>query len=147
MPETLVVRAEMNELARVGDWANQVAERLDLPQSILFALQLCFEEAVSNIVRHGFQDGEDVASPNKDVRLVIVREADAVIATIEDHGVAFDPREVAAPVAPTSIEEASIGGLGIHLMRHFAQGLAYERMDGTNRLTLRFDLVKPDPEA
>lgn len=144
MADTLVVRAEIAELARVSDWTNAVATRLALPQSILFAIHLCFEEAVSNIVRYGFRDRQDLAGLNKDVCLALVREADTVIVTIEDHGAAFDPREVAAPTAPTTIDEVAIGGLGIHLMRQFAQDLAYQRLNGVNRLTLRFDLAKHD---
>jgi serine/threonine-protein kinase RsbW len=133
--ETLVVPAELSELPRVSDWASDVAGRLALSESTLFAIHLCFEEAISNIVRHGRADG---AGGSRDVRLALRREAGAVTATIEDQGVAFDPREVAAPVVPTSIEEAPMGGLGIHLMRRFTRELAYQRVDGTNRLTLRF---------
>jgi len=76
MPEMLVVRAEMAELGRVGNWTNEVAERLDLPRSTLFAIQLCCEEAVSNVVRHGFQGRQDAAGLNKDVRLALAREVD-----------------------------------------------------------------------
>jgi len=67
-----------------------------------------------------------------------------VTITIEDHGAAFDPREVPPPPVPSRIDEAVIGGLGVHLMRHFAQDLAYQRLDGVNRLILRFDLAKAD---
>ena len=42
------------------------------------------------------------------------------------------------PVPATSLEEAKVGDLGIHLMRSFANGMDYERRDGRNRLTLRF---------
>ncbi len=144
MPETLVLQAEMAELGQVGHWVDGVVERLDLPQSMSFAIQLCFEEAVSNIVRHGFVGLEGEAGLNKDVRLALKCENGAVTATIEDHGVAFNPLAVAAPAAATTISEAVIGGLGIHLIRQFAQHLAYERQDGMNRLTLRFDLAKAD---
>ncbi len=144
MPETLVVQAEMAELAHVGEWADAVVERLDLPPSMSFAIHLCFEEAVSNIVRHGFVGLQGEARLNKDVRLALKCENGAVTATIEDHGIAFDPLEVAAPAAATTISEAAIGGLGIHLIRQFAQHLAYERQDSMNRLTLRFDLAKSD---
>jgi len=142
MPETLVVQAEMAELARVGDWAEALAERLELPQSTSFAIHLCFEEAVSNIIRHGFVGCQGEAVLNKDVRLAVERGDDAVTVTIEDHGVGFNPLGVAIPAAPTTISEAAIGGLGVHLMRQFAQYLAYERQDGMNRLTLRFDLAR-----
>lgn len=141
MPETLVVQAEMAELARVRDWTDATGERLGLPQSTLFAIHLCFEEAVSNIIRHGFVARQGETPPNKDVRLALEREDSAVAATIEDHGVAFDPLGVATPSAPAAIEEATGGGLGISLMRQFAQHLAYERRGGVNCLTLRFALA------
>jgi anti-sigma regulatory factor (Ser/Thr protein kinase) len=136
--ETLVVRAEISELARVRDWTDSLGQRFALPQSTLFAIQLCFEEALSNIVRHGFAGSRDEVTRNKDVHLALERADDRIIVTIEDHGVAFDPLGVAAPDMPTAISEAPAGGRGIHLMRQFAQCLAYERRDGVNRLTLRF---------
>jgi anti-sigma regulatory factor (Ser/Thr protein kinase) len=144
MSETLVIHAEMAELGRVGEWAEAFAKRVDLPQKTLFALQLCFEEAVSNIINYGFADLEDRAGLNKDICLTLNREIDAITATIEDHAIAFDPLEMAAPVAATTISDAPVGGLGIHLIKQFAQHLAYERHDSMNRLTLRFDLTKAD---
>lgn len=142
MPEILVVQAEIAELVRVGDWVDALVERWGLPQPMSFALHLCFEEAISNIVLYGFTDGQDETGRDKGVHLALECGNDFVTVTIEDHGVAFDPLDVAAPAAPTTISEARIGGLGIHLMRKFAQHLAYERRDGMNCLTLRFDLVK-----
>jgi anti-sigma regulatory factor (Ser/Thr protein kinase) len=142
MPEMLVVQAEMVELARVSDWVDGLVERWGLPQSTSFAIHLCCEEAISNVILHGFSDEQVGAEFNKDVRLVLEHRNDAVGLTIEDHGFAFDPLAAAAPVAPTTVGEATIGGLGIQLMRKFAKHLSYERRDGMNCLTLCFDLAK-----
>jgi anti-sigma regulatory factor (Ser/Thr protein kinase) len=133
--DTLTLQASWDQLAQAGAWAAKVAERLGLPGSMLFAIQLCLEEAVSNIVRHG-------AQPGSAVHLAIRRAADAVLLTVQDRGPAFDPRQIAAPVAPTSIDEAEVGGLGIQLMRQFAQAMDYQRVGDANRLSLRFDLAK-----
>lgn len=141
--ETLVVRAEITEMARVANWSDAFAARMHMPQSILFAIQLCLEEAVSNVVRYGFADGPGGTGVNQDVTLTLERQGGAVILTVNDFGLAFDPLETAIPVKSSTIEEAAIGGNGILLMRQFAQHLHYERRDGMNRLTLRFDL----PEA
>jgi len=141
--ETLVVRAEISELARVYDWADALGRRLALPRSTWFAIRLCIEEALSNIIRHGFAGVQDAVPPNKDVRLALEPVDQAIIMTIEDHGIAFDPLGVAAPAVPTPITGAPTGGWGIHLMRQFAQRLAYERRDGVNRLTVCF----PNPAA
>ncbi len=143
MSETLIVQAEMAEIARVALWAEAYAERLALPARTAFALQLCFEEAVSNIVRHGFSGQQDEAGLNRDVRLHLRHTPHDVTMTIEDFAAAFDPLSVPLPAAPASIADAQIGGQGINLMRRFAQDIAYERRDGMNRLTLRFDLPQP----
>jgi anti-sigma regulatory factor (Ser/Thr protein kinase) len=59
-------------------------------------------------------------------------------AMIEDNGRQFDPTQVASPAPATSLDDAKIGDIGIHLMRSFADQMQYERRDGRNRLTLRF---------
>jgi anti-sigma regulatory factor (Ser/Thr protein kinase) len=89
--EALVVQAETSELTRVYDWAETLGRRFDVPQSTLFAIQLCFEEALSNIARFGFADVENEVPRNTDVRLTVEPRGDQIVATIEDHGDAFDP--------------------------------------------------------
>jgi serine/threonine-protein kinase RsbW len=136
-PQTLVIRAEIGELARVVGWTEMLATTMSLPSSTLFAIQLCFEEAVSNIIRHGFADRPGKA---RDIQLSVERRGDAVIITAADFAPAFDPLGVVPRPRPATIEEAVVGGHGIQLMRRFAQHLSYERRDGMNRLTLCFDL-------
>jgi anti-sigma regulatory factor (Ser/Thr protein kinase) len=146
LPETLTVQAEHSDIARVSDWAIGLAAKYTLPSSTSYALQLCLEEAVSNIVRHGFaEDFAGETTPDRAINVSCSVGSGAVILTIEDGGMAFDPTTIAAPTAPTSLSDAPIGGLGIHLMRQFATALAYERRNGGNRLTLRFEI--PTSEA
>jgi anti-sigma regulatory factor (Ser/Thr protein kinase) len=135
MRETLVIHAEIAALPRVFDWVDSIRQKLGLSQSTLFAIHLCLEEALSNIVLYGFADD---AEGDKEVRITLEWSGDTVDVTIEDHGTAFDPLAVAAPAMPSSLEEAPVGGRGIFLMRQFAQHLAYERRDGINHLALRF---------
>jgi serine/threonine-protein kinase RsbW len=97
------------------------------------AVQVCLEEAVANIMMY---------SAAKDAPLKIIVEVErrdqTLVARIEDNGSAFDPTQVPRPPVPTSLTQAKVGNLGIHLMRSFASGTHYERRDGRNRLTMRF---------
>ena len=140
-PETLVIRARLAELERVGAWTEALAERLGLPPSTSFAIQLCFEEAISNTIRHGLADRAAGDAAEEVIHLAVERRDRQVLVTIEDGGIPFDPREAASPAVPSGLDDATIGGQGIHLMKQFAQHLDYERRDGMNRLTLRFDLT------
>ena len=136
--ETLTLRADLAELARVPAWLATAGAQLALPEATIFALDLCLEEAVSNIVLYGLSD----APPEQQtVRLTMSREATALRLVIEDNGPEFDPLQAPDPQLPTRLEDAAIGGLGIHLMRRFTQSMHYQRHDGTNTLSIDFSLV------
>lgn len=136
--ETLTLHADLAELAQVNAWLATAAARLALPEATIFALDLCLEEAVSNIIRYSLAD----APPEQQaVRLTMSREATLLRLVIEDHGPEFDPLQAPDPQLPTRLEDAAIGGLGIHLMRRFTQSMHYQRHDGINRLSLDFPLV------
>src|SRR5262249_23691887 len=100
---------------------------------VSFAIQFCLEEAVANVIMYG---------GSKDDRLEIAveleREDGALVARVEDNGRQFDPTKAPPPPEPSSLADAKLGNLGIHLVRSFANDMGYERRDGRNRLTLRF---------
>ena len=128
----LLLHRDLAELERLAIWLEGWAMR-DLSPELSFAIQVCLEEAVANIIMY---------SATTDDRLEIVikveRRNQSLVAQIEDNGSAFDPTQVPRPPIPTSLAEAKVGNLGIHLMRSFASGLHYERRDSRNRLTMQF---------
>jgi serine/threonine-protein kinase RsbW len=128
----LLLHRDLAELERLAIWLEGWAMR-DLSPELSFAIQVCLEEAVANIIMY---------SATTDDRLEIVikveRRNQSLVAQIEDNGSAFDPTRVPRPPIPTSLAEAKVGNLGIHLMRSFASGLHYERRDSRNRLTMQF---------
>jgi serine/threonine-protein kinase RsbW len=96
---------------------------------VRFQAELVFEELVTNVIRYGYDEGE----PFADIE-VRVGPADVVM-VISDAGRPFNPLERAEPTPAASLAEASIGGLGISLVRKATSDLRYERADGVNRLT------------
>lgn len=131
---SLVLGRNLAEVGRMAAWADGFARGANLPDSVAFGLQLCLEEAVSNVIRHG------VAPVERSEILVVLDEAgDAITAQIEDEGQAFDPCQFQPRGAAPSLEEAESGGFGIPLMRRFATAISYERRGTRNRLILKFD--------
>jgi len=137
----LVIRPELAEFVRIADWTEAFAQATNLPGRTKFAIELCIEEAVSNVIRHGFANATPEATHEHGIRLALAQGESGVVLTIEDDAPAFDPLGVAAPVRAESLEDAAVGGQGVELMRRFARDLAYERRDGVNRLTLGFALA------
>ncbi|MDB5411054.1 MAG: stage sporulation family protein [Rhodospirillales bacterium] len=126
------LRRDLGELVRLADWAGALARRQ--PQRLAFALDLCLEEAVSNIVKYGVR----AAGDPPEIVVTLLEHDEGVALRIEDEGEAFDPTRAAAPTLPATIEDAAVGGLGVFLMRKFATQIRYERIGRRNRLTLGF---------
>ena len=128
----LLLHRDLAELQRLAVWIEDEAAR-GLSANVSFAVQVCLEEAVANIIMY---------CSTTDDRLEIVveveRRGELLVARIEDNGSAFDPTRFQRPPVPASLAEANVGNLGIHLMRSFASDMHYERRDSRNRLTMRF---------
>jgi len=124
-----------SELRPLSRWAVESARELGCSAERCQDLDLCLTEAVSNVIRHGYEGHEA-----REIRVELAREAEAVVLRIEDDARAFDPLAVALRPAPASLDEAQPTGRGILLMRRSADAASYERRDGRNRLTLRFRL-------
>jgi serine/threonine-protein kinase RsbW len=98
-------------------------------------LQLALEELVSNVIRHAADEGIPL-----DIDVALEPARDGVHVRIEDDGPAFDPLAVAAPDVEAPLERRTLGGLGIHLVRHVAADLSYARRAGRNCISLRIPL-------
>ena len=105
------------------------AHRLD--ESRVYMLNLALDELVTNSVSYGF-DG--VAEPRIEITLWI--SGRLLVLTITDNGRRFDPTARARPDLSVPLEDRSPGGLGLHLVRTFADRVTYQFTEGENRLTL-----------
>src|SRR5215475_11322534 len=100
----LLLHRDLAELERLGDWIEDWAMR-DLSADLSFAVQVCLEEAVANIIMY---------STTTDVVVEVQRRDRTLVAQIEDNGSAFDPTQVPQPPVPASLAEAKVGNVGIH---------------------------------
>jgi anti-sigma regulatory factor (Ser/Thr protein kinase) len=74
--------------------------------------------------------------------------ADGIVTTtIEDDGRPFDLSEAAEPDVSAPLEERSVGGLGLLLIRRLMDDVTYERRNGRNRLTLKKQISSGESPA
>ena len=130
--ERLALRGEIAELARVPPWVDALAARYAFPEKSVFAIDLCLEEALSNIMRHGY-----AGIAEGSILIGFREDANELVFTLEDEAPHFRPSD--APThTPESLEELTPGGLGILLMNRFANRVEWEPLLHGNRLTLAF---------
>jgi serine/threonine-protein kinase RsbW len=125
----LELRGDLSELRRMAEWIKARAPEA-LSADAWFAVQLCLEEAVTNIIMYG--------DDRLEIAIELERDGGTLVARVEDTGREFDPTQFPLRSVTESLEEAKVGDCGIHLMRCFASGMHHERREGRNRLTLRF---------
>ncbi len=126
----------LDDLSRAADW---LAERLagaELSEDTAFALRLCAEEALANVVMHAYDDD----GGSHPMTLSLHLDAERAEITLEDFGRPFDPLAGATPQIAETLEDAAIGGRGLSLIRAYAPDLAYVRKDGANQLRMAFPL-------
>ena len=139
-PNQLALRGVLSEIARIPLWINSLASGYAIPDDVQLAINLCLEEVVSNVIRHGYC-GE--ANRSVLIRFSNPRERYFVF-TVEDEAPHFDP--LIAPELPeiSPRESIRIGGQGIRFLRRFTDALEYEPTPIGNRLSMGFSASKSE---
>ena len=126
------LRNDLSELGRLTQEITDYCECSGLSPHILFALNLSLEEVVSNVMSYGYEDDHEHM-----ILVRIGRSGSELHIEVEDDGIAFNPLEQEPPDTEAPIEERPIGGLGIHLVRHYMDELHYRRHEGRNILLMK----------
>ena len=128
---TFRLPADLREIERLHRLVRQFGDLHEIPSRALYAVNLALDEAVTNVVRHGFDD-----AAGQEVVTNLTARYEEVITEVCDSGRAFNPLDVPAPNLEAPLAERSLGGLGIHLVRSLMDGLEYRRENGKNVLTM-----------
>ena len=129
------VPARVSELQGLASRVEEFGDAHGLPDPKVFGINLALDELITNVVMHGFGGVKD---PEIRVRLRI--EAGKLVLIMEDDGRPFDPTQDSKPDLTSAVDERPIGGLGLHLVKNFADRLSYEFVGGRNRVTVEHDL-------
>lgn len=126
------IRASLSELDHLATIVHQFGEKHDLPEKIVFALNLALDELITNCIKYGYKEGGEHTIL---VRLSFVPGEITLI--VEDDGGPFNPLEAREPDITCPVEQREVGGLGLHLLRSLMDEICYERRDGRNLLRIR----------
>lgn len=124
--------ADLSALAVLADQVEEAVTGSGLPLDLSFKLNVALDEIITNIVSYGAVDGVGPLS----IEVTLRQFPDRLEADVTDNGVAFDPLSVPPPDVTAAMEDRTIGGLGIHLVRNLMDKVAYSREGERNRLKL-----------
>ncbi|HOE42132.1 MAG TPA: ATP-binding protein [Rhodoferax sp.] len=117
-----------------SQWLAKLAADFEVPFAELDRLDICLNEVLANIIRHGTHA---VAKPLVHIVFQVERDAGGSLATVtvSDAGPAFDITTAGIHCRPASLTEAEPGGLGLLMIRSFSDELRYHHSDGNNHLS------------
>lgn len=133
----MIKRSYQGHLAELERLARDLEEFCDLNgigAPDLFQLNLCLDEAVTNIISHGY-NSLPKPDPAFEVRLEL-KDAELHV-ELTDRGAPYDPlKNAPEPDLTSAPEDREIGGLGVHFMKKTMDQLQYERTETHNVLKM-----------
>ena len=119
------------EIARVAERIDDFCAAGGVEPGVAYAVNLALDELLTNIISYGYRD-EDPHG----IELALRREGGALVVTIVDDSIEFDPRQVPDTDIDAPLHERDPGGLGLLLVNSMMDSVDYRREGGRNVTTL-----------
>lgn len=132
---TLRLQNRLPELDRVADAVEDFGQAHGLSPKLRYQIRLVLDELLTNSITYGYPDHGEHS-----IQVAMRRDGSRLRFELVDDARPFDPLSAKAPDLETPADSRQIGGLGIHLVRTIMDRVAYERVDGMNRLILEKDI-------
>ena len=124
---TFKIKNTFTEIESLCIKINDLAQNNNFSDKIIFCLNICIEEMLTNIVKYAYDD------KNEHEIKVILEIVDKIITlTIVDDGHEFNPLEAEMPDVSSDIKHRQIGGIGIFLTLKMADKISYNRRNNKN---------------
>jgi serine/threonine-protein kinase RsbW len=117
---TMRWQADVDQLGAIRDFVAEASRSLGAGERAVLDLQLAVDEICSNSVRHGYGGREG------QIEVTVERTGQSIEVVIRDWGRAFDPAQVPQPALDIPLEQRSLGGLGLYLVRQVMDDVRFE---------------------
>ena len=133
--------ASLENLQEVRAFIDHAGKKLSVDEGALSDLRLAVDEAVTNIVQHGY------AGRSGPVEVLMYAEGMDVHITVRDHAPSFSAENVRAPQLETEFAERPFGGMGVFLIDRMTDRHEYRSLPGGGNelLLLKKDAIVPSP--
>ncbi|MFZ2472449.1 MAG: ATP-binding protein [Methanothrix sp.] len=128
--QEITVAATTEQIPVISEFIEGLMRPADFDLRKIMEVQLAAEEACTNVAKYAYQGRGGT------IHIVARVSGDRLELIIEDNGAAFDPTAHTVVLSQADTKYCPIGGLGIHLIRSYVDGMSFEFRGGKNRLTL-----------
>lgn len=128
---SIKLKNHLKELSKLKKAVEGMGSNVKCTHRKFKEIDLILEELFTNVVNHGFSDDKE-----HDIQLDLTCDDHRLKIRMEDDGKPFDLTEHVSPDTRCALEKRYIGGLGVHLIKHFIDECKYFREKGKNIVVL-----------
>lgn len=126
----------LSAISSLAEVIEEFGQNHNIPEAQIFFVNLEIDELMTNYVAYAYRK---VEKPRMKVTLRAF--ANRIVLIIEDSGPPFNPLEAPEADLSADIDKRRTGGMGLHLVRKYADQMDYRCIDERNILSLehKFD--------
>lgn len=128
--QEITVAATIEQIPVISDFIERLMSLAGFDSRKILEFLLALEEAFTNVAKYAYSGKDGM------IHLVARVHGNRLELIIEDEGIPFDPTAHSVALSQADTEDRPVGGLGIHLIRCYVDGMSFEFRDGKNALTL-----------
>lgn len=121
----------LSALTSLGEVIEDFGRSNDIPDAAIFCVNLEIDELMTNYVAYALRK---VRQPR--MHVILRAFPGRLVLIVEDNGPAFNPLDVPEADLTSGIDDRQVGGMGLHLVRKYADRIGYQCIDNRNILTL-----------
>ena len=122
-------KADLGQLSRIREFVTKTAKALGVVPTALDDLRVAVDEAVTNIILHGY------GGPGE-ITLELSTEGGDLVVHLSDEAPAFDAANAAPDKLDTADGRDAPGGFGLYLMKQAMDVITHRPLHPGNELTM-----------
>ena len=128
----LKIEAVLSSVPQAIDFVTEMALKAGFGEQGLREIQIAVDEACANVVHHAYG-----GMGHGDMEITCCQDRQAFIIHLRDWGQSFEPEMIGDPDVRAPLEERTLGGLGLFLIRQYMDEVhfAFDLEQG-NKLTM-----------
>lgn len=134
----------LSAISSLAEVIEEFGENHNIPDAQIYFVNLEIDELMTNYVAYAYAK---VRRPR--MKVTVRAFTNKVVLVVEDSGPPFNPLEAPEADLTSGVDERRLGGMGLHLVRKYADRIDYRCINKQNILSLehKFGREAKGPEA
>jgi len=134
---SIKVNAKPENIEKIANFVEKNLKNIKIHKDALEEILISIDEAISNVIQHSY-----TGSQNGYIRLILTITKKKVEVSIFDKGSIFEPNKIPSPNFSKNLNDRSLGGLGVFLMKKFMDEVTFTFKNKVDKKENELKMIK-----